>query len=187
MKITTLSEIKEWQAAETKLNELKTERDRIERELNELYSRSKPSGPDRLTAAAEILLSGGQAVAPTGEGYEKRLNDLHGRKRVVLKALEIHERAMKDLRARLSAGICAELKPQYRKIVQRVADSAIALDAALQAEKDFRDQLFQADIAYAGYLNPVVLRGVGTLDDENSRISQFMREAGQAGYVNSIN
>ncbi|MBB5348261.1 hypothetical protein JWG42_05185 [Desulfoprunum benzoelyticum] len=181
-----LTDYKEWTEAEAKLNELKTERDRIEAELTELYSRSKPSGVDKLTAAAEILLSGGQAVAPTGEGYEKRLNELHGRKRVVLKAVEIHERAMKDLRAKLSAEICRELKPQYRKIVQRVADAAMALDAAMQAEKDFRDQLFQADIAYAGHLVPTVFHGVGTLDDDNSRISQFFQEARSAGYLSSI-
>jgi len=181
-----LDEFPEWQAANAKLQELNQDRDAVQREIESvLAGLERQSAADRLTDDAMALIRGEDVR--TRADLHDRLADAYGRKRVILKAIEIQRQTIGALRDKLSGQIAVAVKPDYTALVRNVAQAALGLERAIKAEQEFRHALNDADVVYSGTLRPVIFGGVGLLDDYNSRISHFFREGAEAGHLMPIN
>ena len=180
--ITRLADSPEWQALQTQENDLKLRLNAIEREVSEAISKQGVSDAgDRLSREVIAYLNGEQP-GPSRNSQEI-MDDLFHRRKIATKALELHRQKMREVETRLSREICKALRPEYQKLVRAVADAALELDRAMEAERSFRDELYVGGVQYAGSLVPVVFHGIGRMDEDNSRINRFFKEARQGGYI----
>lgn len=180
--IKRLTDSPEWQALQNQETDLKVRLNEIEAEVQAAIAKQGTTdGADRLSREVVAYLNG----EPTGpaRNNQEALDDLFYRRKIAQRALQLHQQRMKEVETRLSREICKALRPEYQKLVRAVADAAIALDAAMQAEKDFRDELYMGGVQYAGSLTPVVFHGVGRMSEDNSRINRFFKDARQGGYI----
>jgi hypothetical protein len=83
----------------------------------------------------------------------------------------------------VSREVCDRLRPRHREIVGATAAALRQLSEALKDERDFREALIEADIDFTGVLRPMPFAAAGTLDDENSHATNWMRDARDAGLL----
>jgi len=173
-KIPRLTDHEEYRQASDTLTDLQGKLAAINNEINLLLAgQGNQVATNRLNAEAEAILTGKPVPTASEHLYSRALHERH----VIERAIEIQRAKVAEIRTRISRQICHELRPSYASVVADVVDAVKRLADAMEAEKQFRDQLHQHDISYAGQLPPVVMRGVGDPKDDNSRISRFLRDA----------
>ena len=183
MKKTKLTDFPEWEESTKKLNELKLERDTLERDYNAglLQVRDRETKQRRLTEAAEHLIKGGDGkVKPVLS--ENDLEDLAERRRVISRAIELQEKHVQGLLSRLSSEICKTIRPEYVAIVRDMATAVARLQNIAQKERLFRESMRDAGIQFITHIQPCVLRGFGE-SDSYGRAAMFFREAVATGYL----
>jgi|CXWL01.1.fsa_nt_gi hypothetical protein len=177
-----LSDDPELQAAKTKLTELQTTFNPIERELVELlhYPATKANSTDRM---AEALLDGGALPEGPAAAREERVSTLYDQKRILHRAIELQRERIEELRASKSKAIAASLVPAHRELVRAQAVAAVGLAQTREAEWIFRENLTLEDISYSSHLTPMPFPGIGRISDDYSTVSLFLRECVTRGYL----
>lgn len=183
----SLEQFEDWKKASDRLEEMKldlqTLEDKTAEILHKIIHAENYGKNDSLTVEAMALLGGGKESVPDTGSLRTELGKINHDKLVLTRAIEIQKRAVEKLRHKRSAELCKGLTPKYKGLVRDVARAAVNLAKMMQKERQFRDNLFQADIAFTGYLPPVVFKGVGYLDDPFSTINHFLEEAEKEGYI----
>lgn len=165
-------------AAVAHYTKLKVELDALERQRNEVLAGLNSLGNiarTRIEQEATALLS--SDTAPTILGREelaKTLDQLSHRVAVLRQAVEMQKAVVEKLRADVGKAIATDLLPQHRAIVTRIADAVFQLDAALQAEHDLRDALYENNVPYSAVLRSTQMPGLGRLSSPSSRVSGFV-------------
>jgi hypothetical protein len=184
----TLEQFDDWKKANARLVEMQLDLRALEEEATDILLKIGTAEnfgrDDRLTVEAMALVSGDRKAKLLDAGtLRTELGKINHKKNVLRRAIEIQRNTVERLRYKHSAELCKELTPQYKGLVRDVARAAVSLAKAMQKERQFRDDLLQADISYTGYLPPVVFKGVGYLDDPDSTINYFLDEAERFGYI----
>jgi len=183
----SLEQFEVWKKASNRLEEMKLDLQTLEdKSADILHQISKADNfgkNDALTVEAMALLDGEKEKYPDAGSLRTELTKINHDKLVLKRAIDIQKRTVDKLRIKYSAELCNSLMPKYKGLVRDVARAAVALAKVMQKERQFRDDLFQADIAFTGYLPPVVFKGVGYLNDPFSTINHFLEEAEKEGYI----
>jgi len=165
-------------AAQARYTELKSELDTLNRQHDDVLTGLNSLGAiarDVIEQEAAAMLSG--APAPTNSNREtltKRLDTLTHRRTVVCKAVEMQSAIVAELRAAVGKAIATDLLPQHLAIVTRIAEAVLELNAALEAEHDLRDALYEKDVPYSAVLRSTQFPGFGSLRSPSSRVSGFI-------------
>jgi hypothetical protein len=136
-----LDDFQEWQMANAKYNSMLEELTAIDIEKNKILSnRGATEAVDTLELAAQSLLAGKDVIAPPVEN-DDILYQLRYRTKVLNRAIPFQKRLLQELQTKLSREICSAAKPEYSKMVRKVADIAKQLHAAVQTEEKYRTEL----------------------------------------------
>lgn len=180
-----LQDFPEWQEAEKRLVEIQRQitatDEEYQEQLNGLIAQRQQRWAERLEAEASAMLDG-KEPPPTIE--EQQLRNVERRLKVLRRAEQLHRERMNALRSELSRNIAQQVRPEYATLVRDLARAAAALAKLVDREQQFREELKQGDISFVGTFPPCPLRGFGTLRDESSRVSHFLKEAVREKYVN---
>jgi hypothetical protein len=98
------------------------------------------------------------------------------RERVLATAVERQARAVEAAESKAGQKIAEACRPDYVNIVRRGAKAMAALKQFIIDEREFRDQLLQADVKLGGTIQPMAL---GKLIDEHD-CDRFAAEAKSA-------
>lgn len=150
-------------------------------QLNGLIAQRAQRASERLEAEALGVLDGTQPP-PTIE--EQQLQNIERRLKVLRRAEQIHRQRMTALRSEISKNIAQQVQPEYEALIRDLAKAAAALARLVEKEQRFRDELQQGDISFTSTFSPCPLRGFGTLKEDHSRVSHFLKEAVREKYVN---
>lgn len=171
-------------AAKAKHTELQSEVARLERRIGEIERAILRSGTERLGDDAALALLDGSAT-----GDDADVTTLRGELGRVRADLAVHRRAVELQRGRVdaarseaSAAVCERLAPKHRKIVADLARTLIAAGEAALVEIEFREELFEADVSFAGRLRPMPT-ALGDPRDRDSALASWLREAVEFGLI----
>jgi hypothetical protein len=185
----TLDRSPQYVAARTRYNELQAELTQLDRQLNSAYGGlgSLPQVQDLIRDEASALLEGATpAPASNRAAAIKNIDDLTHRIAVIRQAVDMQRGIVIRLAFEVSNTIAGELLPQHAANVQAVASAAVALSVALQAERELRDTLTEQGIQFASTIRAMPLPGFNLADD-NSRLSRYLAEAHEYGFVKAGN
>lgn len=179
----------EYSAAAAKLAELQTElgeisarRDVVLGQLN-IAASAPPRRADAVTAAAYRLLGATDSTpGANASGLRQELVALDESLAVHTEAVRIQRGVVAGLQVVASRRIIGEVLPRHKELVQRITKCIMDLDAALSAEHDLREALFERDIRL-GELVPMPLSYHGLLRDPHSRASNYLIEACARGFL----
>jgi hypothetical protein len=176
--------------AAAKLTELQTDlnkaNDRHDAVLSALNADAinPPRRIDAIEAAAYKLLGGKDtSTGQTASALREELATLTETRQVLTAAIGIQRGIVSTLQG-IAARACIEVVlPDHKKMVKEIARCLLALDAALTAEHDLTDGLFERNITL-GELRPMPLTGLGRLADSNSRAARWLLEAFEYDFIN---
>lgn len=163
-----LTRFPEYRDATQKLTEVQLELAAVEQRRDALLLDLSRHVPASLTQQAETLLTGGTLIEQETKPLHDELSKLQARKRVLEEAIRLQRRHVETLTFRYAERICQNLRPDYLKIVQRVAATVAELGEALDEEREFREVLADQGVPYASYLRPMPFFGVGGLRDPSN-------------------
>ena len=174
-------------AAQARLAELQLEAGVIEQKRSDLYAAiAQQATSDRaksLTHEAEALISGAEIVARVD--LHAQLSDAGHRLAVVREAIRLQRDVLTSLQGEISAAISRDLLPKHVENVRHVVDAALALETALAAEAELRDLLHENGVHYSSAIRPMPIPGFGRLSDDQSRISRYLVECVEFGFMRS--
>lgn len=126
-----------------KMNELAAERDDVEEAIRTVRERRADGPADRVDAAADALLAGeeGGTATATGPSVEEELDQLHERLRVLDRAQEKAKDQLREAEKREAREIAEEIEPEYRELVQKIADTLHHLATLVDRERQVRNRL----------------------------------------------
>jgi len=159
-----LTQFPEYQAAQKRLGEVQLELVEVEKKIGGILTDLTHHTPLSFTEKARALLAG-KSLARETEPALTELGRLQERRRLLGEAIKLQRQSMQDLGYRFAERVCTDLRPDYIKIVARVAAAVAELGAALDEEREFRMALQEAGVEYSSYLRPMPFLGVGGLDD----------------------
>lgn len=172
-------------AAQARLAELQLEAVAIEQKRSDLYAaiaqQANADGTKSLTREAEALISGAEIAARVD--LRAQLGDADHQLAVVREAIRLQREVLENLRGDISVAISRDMLPQHVENVRCVAEAAIALEAALAAEADLRDALHENGVLYSAAIRPMPMLGFGLLRDDQSRISRYLAECAEYGFL----
>ena len=184
-KMKKLAEFPEWQEAEKRLIEIQQQITATDAEYQQqlfgITAQRQQRWTERLEQEALGVLDG---TPPPATIEETKLLNLERKLKVLRRAETIHRQRMTALRSELSKTIAKQMQPEYSNLVRDLARAAAALAKLVEKEQRFRDELQQGDISFASTFSPCPLRGFGTLKEDHSRVSHFIKEAVREKYVN---
>jgi hypothetical protein len=140
-------------AAESKLNELKAELAKAERERDAL-AKSRPDVSDRDRAALAMI--GGHSADGSSTG---NVDELADKIATLRRAIELQTAARDQAAAEASKQIAEAARPAYEALLKRGAKAMRDVVAFIKAEADFREQLTDSDVRFAAELRPMPLQG----------------------------
>lgn len=162
---------KAFSAVQQKLVENRDRKAAVEVELTKPILESKES-------AFDIFQVGGIA-SEYGQSRHKELVEeyqfLEQQEKFLTEAAEQGRRKLDTLRGQLSHKVCEEHRAEYVEIAREIINALYALEKANAAEVAFIAKL-QADSVQTGYIKRVLLQRLGSLKDENSFVSLYLKE-----------
>ncbi len=186
---TTLQENRDYREPAAKLAELQgqlsvkeTEATRINAQIAALLAEQEKRDPLTLEAA-NLLSPGGAKDVVRKQDLLQKLADVQHQKVVLVRAVELQRAIVENARLRASEEICKALKPRHRELVRELAQSLVALGLVLVKERNFRESLFLADIAFSGHLRAMNVSEVGDPRNQHSAIARWLREAQEFKFI----
>ena len=172
MKLLDVEQDPEFKKASERLRQLGERRSNFQRRKDELLALLLL--PDNPKDRAERLLVDDpqQDLRPDKSVMREELGTCDREIEVTDAAMKLIQERLGNLRRQVSAKICEDLKPEYRKIVGRMLHALRELAAVNQQEIEFIDQLARHDITI--YLERCVVP-LGTLADSQSQVSILIR------------
>lgn len=166
-------------AATEKMNELKHERDRLGRDIQDMQDRRGAvlTGSARIASQAAAMLNadGGVAIAPDTTTSLEAVDALRQRRTVVLRAIEMQGGRITDIQSRISREIATRERPTYEAHLEKVRNAVAALSDALEEEWVFRDAMREAGVDFASVIPVCAINGM-RLNEYGSRINQWAAE-----------
>lgn len=178
-RVPTLAEADvEYAALATKATELAAAYATTKRDIQTLETdiKARPS-PSMKPGVAALL---GESVDASLLGRGEKLAELRKHLADIDAAQAIVKRSLADRRGPASVEACRLVKAEYGKRVAAIVDALRAVDSARLHAELILDDLERNDVAL-GYLPPLRLLWLGNLKE--GRITQYMKEAREAGYV----
>ena len=177
MKLLDVEQDPEFKKASERLRQLGERRSNFQRRKDELLALLLL--PDNPKDRAERLLVDDpqQDLRPDKSVMREELGTCDREIEVTDAAMKLIQERLGNLRRQVSAKICEDLKPEYRKIVGRMLHALRELAAVNQQEIEFIDQLARHDITI--YLERCVFSQFGTLGDSQSMVSIRIRQIEQ--------
>ncbi len=174
--------------ASTLLEKLKTElkdvEELIEKNLSSL-SAVQAARRNRVEEQAHAMLAGqsGAALDASAEAARIRadIESAQLKRPALHRAIEIQRGNVEDIRCELHAKICRELAPKHAVLVREISKRLMELDAALTAESDLRDSIYQGTGLHG--LQHMGVGALGLLRDEYSTAACYLIECAKHGYL----
>jgi len=172
----------EYRGESEKLQGLRGKLAGLERNINSISAareREEQASVVRLQAATALL----DGMEPPGAvPSHAQLAALYETRVITREAVAIQEGRLREIRARVSRTLCMALRPEYARIVKRLAAALTELSEALDQEHEFRAVLRDADIDFSTAIRPmgplwVSAEKVGRVSDPFSNISAWLAEA----------
>lgn len=137
----------------------------------------------RITAEASALLTGVSVENGKQNDLRGSLAEITHRLAVVRQALKMQREIVDELASEVGAAIARDMLPMHKANVEAVVEAALQLNAALEAECELRDSLFENGVHYQSVIRPMPLPGFGRIADDQSRVSRYLLEAVEYGFV----
>ncbi len=175
-----LSEFHEWSKEQAKLVAL-------QHSLNDNAEEQRNHPPteavmDSRSRDATALLDDGKVPAD-GPEWEQQLVKLQADGHILETAIKIHKERMGILQTRLSKQICEPLVKRHRALVADIIDAVKDLARANAVEAALRRELELDGVFYLPYLRPMSYKKVGLIEDPNSDINRYLKEAAEFGFM----
>ena len=176
-------------AAKTRLTELQLEVMTLEAKRQsleaELAGSAEAGAASRIAAEAQALLAGASAEKAMQGDLRVLLGKTAHSLAVVRRAVEMQHGIVKDLASEVGSAIARDMLPQHKANVAAVVAAALDLNTALEAEAELREALYENGVMYTGHIRPMPISGFGRIADTQSRISQYLAEAIEYGFVSA--
>jgi len=189
LKLPRLTDNPEYAAAQAKYMELQADlgatQKRYDAILDQLNGEDGTTDQKSSIVSAALRLIGrsdASTPAVSANTLRQELVTVGDALRILKEAVSIQKAFLTELRVKVSKKCIADLSPAHMGMVREIAKCVLALDAALAVEFDFRDELIQRDII-AGDLRWMPLPGFGRTKDSNSRVSAWLIEACEYGFL----
>jgi predicted nucleic acid-binding Zn-ribbon protein len=176
-----LNQIECYRDADAKLQELQLHRDDLRRQDRELSSQLSRNHDIR--DEVQALLHGDAAVDVVTVTRDEVAQVEH-QLRVCLDAIELQRQAVQSARMEASAEIRKQALPEYRKIVQKMANTLAALREIAVEEYEFRNAMREGGVALTNEFVCVYGDcGEPAGDSRQDSIAQWERDARAAGHI----
>ncbi len=172
-------------AAIAKRLQLQLRRDELGRRIEEIMSGREEPRHVSLDRAAEAVLAGKPAALLSEDDSWKLETELRAELRVVRRALELAEVAVKRERARVSATICERVAPRYRRALGEVAAALERLATALDESEAISEALAAADLILSDVVVAMPLQAARA-NVEGTAAWRWMREALERGLIDRV-
>ncbi|MEW6132036.1 MAG: hypothetical protein AB1591_02560 [Pseudomonadota bacterium] len=170
------------------LEKLKAELKEVENLIDEnltSLSAVQAARRNRIEEQAHAMLAGQSSAALDASAEAAHIRaDIEAaqlKRPALRRAIEIQRQSVENLRGELHAKICRELAPKHAELVREIVKRLIDLDAALTAEDDLREEIFQATGLHG--LTPMHVGNLGLLRNEYSLASSYLIECAKRGYL----
>jgi hypothetical protein len=174
-------------AAKTRYTELQHELNALEIQLSDTLTNLNSINSvvhDRIAEEAKALLSGGQYAAKSSRDLlTKTLSELNHKIRVLREAVSMQKNIVSELAADVGKQIATALLPEHKANVSAVIVAVLKLAEALEDESALYQALFDSCVPTCGVLRPMPFTGVGLLRDSQSRITRYLLECEEYGFV----
>lgn len=173
--------------ASTLLEKLKAELKAVEDLVDKNYlALSEPAvRRSKIEEQAHAMLAGQSDAALKDSAEASRiraeLESAQLKRPALHRAIEIQRQTVENIRAELHKKICRELAPKHAELVREIVKRLTDLDAALTAEADLRDEIFQGTGLHG--LTPMMVGNLGLLRDEYSLTSIYLVECVKNGFL----
>ena len=173
--------------ASTLLEKLKSELKAVEELVDKNYlALSEPAvRRSKIEEQAHAMLAGQSDAALKDSAEASRIRaelETAQLKRPALhRAIEIQRQTVENIRAELHKKICRELAPKHAELVREIVKRLVDLDAALTAEADLRDEIFQA--TGLNGLTTMLVGNLGLLRNKYSVAAGYLIECVKRGYL----
>lgn len=140
---------------------------------------------NRIEEQAHAMLAGQSSAALDASAEAARIRaDIEAAqlKRPALhRAIEIQRQEVDAARSALHSELCRKLAPKHAELVREIVKRLVDLDAALTAEADLRDEIFQA--TGLSHHNPMPVGNIGLLRNEYSVTASYLVECATRGFL----
>lgn len=187
MKPINLNDDPRFREASTLLEKLKSELKAVEDLVDKNYlALLEPAvRRSKIEEQAHAMLAGQSDAALKDSAEASRIRaelEAAQLKRPALhRAIEIQRQTVENICGELHTKICRELAPKHAEIVRTIVKRLIDLDAALTAEADLRDEIFQGTGLHG--LTPMMVGNLGLLSNKHSGTSSYLIECVKRGYL----
>jgi len=169
-----------------KLVELQLKKIDLEKKWNNIGI-EKSSIRTAIEKKAELLVQDGQIdLIKTNTQLEQSSEEIKNEIKAYELAIEKQRKIIEETISQISKEYCIEVKPQYKKIIERIAKALIELTDASEEERKFFDGLFQNSVKTA-YLPVGCYTGIqpGELSNSYHRAAYWARDMIKQGYLSA--
>lgn len=185
-----LEDYPEWRDANQKLTKLQEKLSETEHhiatlqgELNVVAEGTREGEVERKAAA---LLTGNLDAAITHNRGMLTVSEDLGRAReergTYVRAIEMLNKEINQLRGRLSSRICEALGPEYRRLVQKQERQVREVARTNDEIREFLKAIEGQGVSVSNLRN-MVFAGVGLLSEDYSKANYYLRECREFGFV----
>ena len=176
MKLKLMNDFAEVRNERQKLLQVRADLASAESEIDGLTARHSEAvkAAHRVHTAAVAYLDGGSMEEVDLPALTQAMNDLRAKRAILMEAEEIQRARVTDAESRATQEICDGALPQYRQIMQRIANAIVELGESAKQERDFREAL-TADGVSVARLQVVSLPDF-LLDNQYSRANLWLQE-----------
>ncbi len=173
--------------ASTLLEKLKSELKAVEDLVDKNYlALSEPAvRRSKIEEQAHAMLAGQSDAALKDSAEASRiraeLESAQLKRPALHRAIEIQRQTVENIRGELHTKICRELAPKHAELVRTIVKRLIDLDAALTAEADLRDEIFDGTGLHG--LTPMPVGNLGLLRYEYSTSANYLIECATRGFL----
>ena len=177
----------QYEAEQTKWNDLKVERDQIQNDIdaidNQIRTINSPQ-KDPMKEAAQLMLNGKYSAPADVHPLFTKRDDLATRRRVILTALKMQESIVGVAHFQYSKALGESRRTEYETIVKAQVQAVVILARAVESERAFRESFKDNGLSFGAGLGPsMVFTAIGELRDRTSRVSYYLRQVVNAGWV----
>ncbi|MBU5635494.1 hypothetical protein KOM00_01975 [Geomonas sp. Red69] len=162
----------------------KDEADRRVNEINRILSAKTEGDTNPVTEGALKLIAGEEVKAIEYSPLDDERANLYRKLTIIREAIRLQQNEIGQAENRYSIQAGKDLAPEYKKLVQDMVRGVVTLSKAVTAESRFRDQLSKSGIGFGvAFGNGMAFTKVGHLDDDNSRVSYYLRDVVREGWL----
>lgn len=176
---------KEWDAEAAKLMTLRVDLKAVQRKISDITSQVAEQNckKSKITQAAEALLSGDKEPLNRAD-LMVSLDSLYERLRLLSEAIRIQDGRVLSAEHNYTKAVGETRRGEYATIIRENVAAVVSLAKAIEKEQTFRDSFKDAGLSFTVALgNPCNFSKVGTLSDENSRATFYIRTVAESGLI----